>query len=217
MVAWKNLMMFVCTLWYLIRLYFVWSCKIILDFVRSCQILLDVIRSLSNPFRSCRILSDLVESCQILSVLVRFCTILFIFVFKLGAPCVELWPNLATPWIHIWAGNIEEFLSRWYRLNLNQEKSLYVAGSLYAHANASLNSKFTSNSVDFLSNCVQFIRLFQIMSKSVDFFRSCHIWFNLVYSCFQIRCVLCGTVAKSRNSLHSHMSRQHRGISTKVV
>jgi hypothetical protein len=25
----------------------------------------------------------------------------------------------------------------------------------------------------------------------------------------------CGTVAKSRNSLHSHMSRQHRGISTK--
>ncbi|KAI5636036.1 BTB/POZ domain-containing protein [Phthorimaea operculella] len=28
-------------------------------------------------------------------------------------------------------------------------------------------------------------------------------------------CVLCGTVAKSRNSLHSHMSRQHRGISTK--
>lgn len=29
------------------------------------------------------------------------------------------------------------------------------------------------------------------------------------------RCVLCGTVAKSRNSLHSHMSRQHRGISTK--
>ena len=27
--------------------------------------------------------------------------------------------------------------------------------------------------------------------------------------------MLCGTVAKSRNSLHSHMSRQHRGISTK--
>jgi hypothetical protein len=34
--------------------------------------------------------------------------------------------------------------------------------------------------------------------------------------CTGYRCVLCGTVAKSRNSLHSHMSRQHRGISTKV-
>jgi len=33
--------------------------------------------------------------------------------------------------------------------------------------------------------------------------------------CPGYRCVLCGTVAKSRNSLHSHMSRQHRGISTK--
>ena len=34
-------------------------------------------------------------------------------------------------------------------------------------------------------------------------------------NCNGFRCVLCGTVAKSRNSLHSHMSRQHRGISTK--
>ncbi|ERL91799.1 hypothetical protein D910_09124 [Dendroctonus ponderosae] len=33
--------------------------------------------------------------------------------------------------------------------------------------------------------------------------------------CPGYRCVLCGTIAKSRNSLHSHMSRQHRGISTK--
>lgn len=37
---------------------------------------------------------------------------------------------------------------------------------------------------------------------------------NTKQNCFS-RCVLCGTVAKSRNSLHSHMSRQHRGISTK--
>lgn len=34
-------------------------------------------------------------------------------------------------------------------------------------------------------------------------------------NCNGFRCVLCGTVAKSRNSLHSHMSRQHRGVSTK--
>ena len=50
-----------------------------------------------------------------------------------------------------------------------------------------------------------------------DFVRSCQILYNFVYICFQIRCALCGAMAKSRNSLNSHMSRQHRGISIKVV
>ena len=77
--------------------------------------------------------------------------------------------------------------------------------------------KFTLNFVNFCQIGSNFLDFFHMMA---NFLRSCqilHIWFNLVYSCFQIRCVLCGTVAKSRNSLHSHMSRQHRGISTKVV
>lgn len=51
------------------------------------------------------------------------------------------------------------------------------------------------------------------------FFRSAHTLRTHMEDkhtiCPGYRCVLCGTVAKSRNSLHSHMSRQHRGISTK--
>ena len=56
------------------------------------------------------------------------------------------------------------------------------------------------------------------VSKNI-FFRSAHTLRTHMEDkhtiCPGYRCVLCGTVAKSRNSLHSHMSRQHRGISTK--
>ena len=72
---------------------------------------------------------------------------------------------------------------------------------------------------------VLFATLFYVMVLSsfhpVGF---CQILTNLVrfctilfIFCFQIRCILCGAMAKSRNSLNSHMSRQHRGISIKVV
>ena len=59
-----------------------------------------------------------------------------------------------------------------------------------------------------------FLLSFLPVAQRVSFFFVIlgRLWLQV---CPGYRCVLCGTVAKSRNSLHSHMSRQHRGISTK--
>ena len=64
----------------------------------------------------------------------------------------------------------------------------------------------------FFSADSQNIQLYQ--KKTLNIARG-NQQFRIFQVCPGYRCVLCGTVAKSRNSLHSHMSRQHRGISTK--
>ena len=104
------------------------------------------------------------------------------------------------------SGKKFEFLRPFSKAN---EKQFFALYQFY------IELKSKSNVLPFLSSQLKpKFKCCRILSDPV---RSCDICFNLIYSCFQIRCVLCGTVAKSRNSLHSHMSRQHRGISTKVV
>ena len=136
--------------------------------------------------------------------------------------------------VHSLANPISAPLPKWQSLRL-LESNCKLLSSLKRKVDLTKVSHSIWNSMSWkvqrsIKRCRVVVNLHTKHSKSMEIDPKFHVLTGKIYRsahtlrthledkhtvCPGYRCVLCGTVAKSRNSLHSHMSRQHRGISTK--